>query len=118
MNKQHLGRSHPQPSALVRRCKRQKKIPPTCKAGEYKRGAWFCEAGGRTCLNLNPFATPLPQLEEASEMTQEAQKIQETQKSQEALPALLNKASVCQRLSIAPRTLENMVSERPPGLPA
>ncbi len=27
----------------------------------------------------------------------------------EPLPALLDKASVCQRLAIAPRTLENMV---------
>ena len=29
--------------------------------------------------------------------------------TQEILPALLDKASVCQRLAIAPRTLENMV---------
>ena len=28
---------------------------------------------------------------------------------QEPLPSLLDKASVCQRLAIAPRTLENMV---------
>ncbi len=29
--------------------------------------------------------------------------------TQETLPILFDKASVCQRLSIAPRTLENMV---------
>ena len=37
---------------------------------------------------------------------------------QESLPALLDKASVCQRLAIAPRTLENMVksSQFPVGV--
>lgn len=38
--------------------------------------------------------------------------------TQEILPALLDKASVCQRLAIAPRTLENMVkhSQFPAGV--
>lgn len=39
-------------------------------------------------------------------MTQVSQKVEE-----EALPPLLDKASVCQRLGIAPRTLETMVGE-------
>ena len=38
--------------------------------------------------------------------------------TQDILPALLDKSSVCQRLSIAPRTLENMVkhSQFPAGV--
>jgi len=44
-------------------------------------------------------------------MTQEAKKAQETPNAEEALPALLDKEAVCQRLGIAARTLENMVGE-------
>lgn len=44
-------------------------------------------------------------------MTQEAQKAQEKQKAEEALPALLDKKTVCARLGIAARTLENMVRD-------
>jgi predicted DNA-binding transcriptional regulator AlpA len=44
-------------------------------------------------------------------MTQVTPKAPETQKGEEALPPLLDKEAVCQRLGIAPRTLENMVKE-------
>ena len=44
-------------------------------------------------------------------MVQDAQKIQETQRTEEALPALLDKQTVCARLGIAARTLENMVRD-------
>lgn len=51
-------------------------------------------------------------------MTQETPKVPEARQGEEALPALLDKASVCQRLGIAPRTLENMVGENqfPPAV--
>lgn len=42
-------------------------------------------------------------------MTQEAPKVPEARKNEEVLPATIDKASVCQRLRIAPRTLEYMV---------
>ncbi|ODU50605.1 MAG: hypothetical protein ABS92_02590 [Thiobacillus sp. SCN 63-374] len=44
-------------------------------------------------------------------MIQEALKVPEAREDEQVVPALLDKASVCQRLGIAPRTLENMVSE-------
>jgi prophage regulatory protein len=44
-------------------------------------------------------------------MTQESKKVPEAQQGEEAVPKLLDKETVCQRLGIAPRTLENMVGE-------
>lgn len=44
-------------------------------------------------------------------MIQAANKVEATQKAQDALPAMLDKRTVCERLSIAPRTLENMIRD-------